>query len=431
MIVCKACGTSNADHERFCGQCGTFLDWAGAVVDRGTGGSTAKDDSAGTGGSAATSANSSAGTGSPAGAGSAGGAAVSAGATPDPDPPSGGATVETIAAPGDSATTQPIDERAAAVASLTEATSTTSQVTGAATARSADAQPVTEPTEARAGAATEVQPGASSEVQPGAPRRPRQVPQRPSAPKETPRPGDLICGQCGTGNDPVRRFCRSCGLLLADATPVRLPWWRRLWRWLTRRSRYVAGQRRQSRIRPRLAAVVKLLALIVVVALAVTFGPGLVRRAFDEVRDRTGKHEPVTPNGFTASSEREGAEANRIGDGASNRFWAPTGDGANSWVEASFAQPVRLLDVVVTPGISLKKDEFLTTGRPHELVVVATSESGEERTFTLNLGDAAGPQTFGVDARKVVRARITVRSTYGPADTAGVAVAEVEFFGRL
>jgi hypothetical protein len=249
--------------------------------------------------------------------------------------------------------------------------------------------------------------------------------------REAARPGDLICGKCGTGNAPSRKFCRYCGGLLADATPVHVPWWRRLWRWLTRRNRYEAGQRRQQRVRPHLGRVVRLLALVVVVALAVGFGPGLVRRAVNEVRDRTGDHVPITPREFSASSARQGAEAKQIGDGASNRFWAPDGAGVDAWVEAAFPQPTRLLDVVVTPGISLKQEEFLTAGRPRELVVAATPESGQEKTFVLKLRDAPGPQTFRIEADKVTRVRLTVRSAYGPAETAGVAVAEVEFFGRL
>ena len=40
-------------------------------------------------------------------------------------------------------------------------------------------------------------------------------------------PGDLICGQCGEGNDPVRHFCRRCGNSLDEAIAVRLPWYRR------------------------------------------------------------------------------------------------------------------------------------------------------------------------------------------------------------
>ncbi|HWH01938.1 MAG TPA: hypothetical protein VNV66_22080, partial [Pilimelia sp.] len=215
------------------------------------------------------------------------------------------------------------------------------------------------------------------------------------------------------------------------AATVRPPWWRRLLRRLAGRSSYQAGQRRERRARPVLARAVRLVALVAVLAVAVAFGPGAVRWAVNEVRDRTQDHVPLSPSGFRASSARPGAPAERIADGASNRYWAPTGSGENAWVEASFAQPVRLLDVVVTAGISPQQDQFLTAGRPRTLEVSAERASGAGVTFVVELRDAPGPQAFTVEAEGVVRVRLTVRSSYGPAAARGIAVAEVEFFGRL
>nr|MDT0658174.1 zinc-ribbon domain-containing protein [Micromonospora sp. DSM 115978] len=37
MIVCSTCGTTNRDDERFCGECGAFLEWEGTRVDRSPG----------------------------------------------------------------------------------------------------------------------------------------------------------------------------------------------------------------------------------------------------------------------------------------------------------------------------------------------------------------------------------------------------------
>ena len=51
---------------------------------------------------------------------------------------------------------------------------------------------------------------------------------RPVAPPEPLDPGDLICGNCGMGNRPTRKFCRRCGTDLAEAEVARVPWWRRL-----------------------------------------------------------------------------------------------------------------------------------------------------------------------------------------------------------
>src|SRR5919204_339666 len=56
--------------------------------------------------------------------------------------------------------------------------------------------------------------------------RPRQAP-RTMEPPTRRRPGDLICGNCGEGNDPIRHFCRRCGNSLDEAIAVRPPWYRR------------------------------------------------------------------------------------------------------------------------------------------------------------------------------------------------------------
>src|SRR5437879_13130416 len=57
--------------------------------------------------------------------------------------------------------------------------------------------------------------------------------------------GDLICGQCGEGNDPVRHFCRRCGSSLDEAIAVRLPWYRRFF------NRLFGGRTREAGWLPR------------------------------------------------------------------------------------------------------------------------------------------------------------------------------------
>src|SRR5204863_3592046 len=69
-------------------------------------------------------------------------------------------------------------------------------------------------------------------------------PTRIAPPPEQPaaaQPGDLICGNCGTPNDPSRHFCKACGRSLATAVPARKPpWWRRFF---PERKPLAAGQR--------------------------------------------------------------------------------------------------------------------------------------------------------------------------------------------
>lgn len=44
------------------------------------------------------------------------------------------------------------------------------------------------------------------------------------------KPGDLICGQCGEGNPPTRKFCSRCGEELTSAEVVKTRWYRKVFR---------------------------------------------------------------------------------------------------------------------------------------------------------------------------------------------------------
>ncbi len=119
-------------------------------------------------------------------------------------------------------------------------------------------------------------------------------------------------------------------------------------------------------------------------------------------------------------------------DGFNNRYWAPerAGEGVGEHLECDFAQPVRMMKIVVFSGTSARQDEFLTQSRPARLTVELTSEDGEKTGRTIRLRDQAGQQTFDVRGSGTVSARITVASAYGTGKERRTALAEVEFFGR-
>ncbi|SCF02919.1 hypothetical protein GA0074695_2972 [Micromonospora viridifaciens] len=276
-------------------------------------------------------------------------------------------------------------------------------------------------------------------VQPGPPQ-----PVLPIDPKPAPVPPDdarphppkprLVCPKpaCGADNDPGRRFCWRCGetLVAAPAAPVpNRTWWQRWWDRLRRRT-----PRRRSPRDERAAAAARrtlliVLALCLVGVLAVV-GPPLVRRGVEAVRDRTQDPTPLVPTSVVASSEAPEAGAARLTDGANNRYWAPNGKAVDSWVESRFTEPVRLLTVVITPGVSPRRQAYLAAGRPRGLTVITVDADGKQRKTDIELRDEPGEQHFDVPASDVVRIRLVVRSTYGPGLIPSVAIGEAEFFGR-
>jgi hypothetical protein len=269
-------------------------------------------------------------------------------------------------------------------------------------------------------------------VQPGEARRQHRV-RVPDEPRQL-LPGELPCPQCGAGNDPSPRFGRACGLGLEQvAAPVHRSWWRRLWERLTARRAYEAGTRRKvAAPRGRLRRLLVLAALLAVVVLVVAALParGVTNRLVTDLQDRLSGHVPLTPVAARASSSAAGAPPARLIDGVSNQYWAPAGAPTGAWVEVDFAQPVRLLDVIVTPGVSADKQRFLAQGRPHELAVAVTNRSGQVKNSTLNVRDEPGGQSFSVKVSDAVRVRLTIASTYGMAPGHRCAIGELEFFVR-
>jgi hypothetical protein len=150
------------------------------------------------------------------------------------------------------------------------------------------------------------------------------------------------------------------------------------------------------------------------------------------VRDRVAKAQPVRPVAITASSQAAGHPAQAVADGLSNKYWAPqpTGAGQGQYVDLRFAQPVRLLDVIVHPGVSPRQDEFLKQARPAELELTASTSAGKQVSTVLRLADQAGPQTFHPVIGDVVSVRLTIRASYGAAPNRRTAIGEVEFFKR-
>jgi len=275
--------------------------------------------------------------------------------------------------------------------------------------------------------------------------RPRTAPRVLEAPTRR-HPGDLICGQCGEGNDPVRHFCRRCGNSLDEALAVRLPWYRRLFNKVFGVRTREAGWR-PSRVGPpnvmggvwriiRLAIV----ALIVVAALAFLFIPSfhnaVVDRAtsgFTAIRKAIHpNYDPVTPIGASATTAIAGHPPMLAIDRFSNTYWAALASDHAPVLVVRFSGPQDLAEIGFRSGASgtAPADLFLSQPRPHTVHLVFSN--GYATDLTLKDQDATQPQFYALDdskTKQVAFVEIHVQSVYAPAgaSVSSVAITEVEF----
>jgi hypothetical protein len=173
-----------------------------------------------------------------------------------------------------------------------------------------------------------------------------------------------------------------------------------------------------------------LLAILLVSVASVSPLRGLVDRAVTAIRDRTSPHVAVTPVAVRASSAASGKQPALVHDGVSNRYWAPSGAPEGAWIELDLARPVRLLDLILTGGISLEKREFLLQGRPREVDVSVRTRGGAVQTKAIVMRDEPGGQHFAIKVSDAVQLRLTIRSAYGMGSRRLCALAEVEIFAR-
>jgi zinc ribbon protein len=386
MIVCPECGTRNPAGTQFCGECGTFLEWAGDDPGKSTATTTQTAHGGGT-------------------------ATATPVSPPKPDLPPEPPAPE----PPQPVETKPEPPRPPEPERLAPRPPEPAP------------RPVTEPAPADTGIRL-VQPDAKQR------RYNRETSDEPA----TETPGDIECANCGVGNIATRKFCRSCGHLLARPAAEQKPsWWRRLWNRITGKGRqYEAGTRRVRRSGGGgIRGLIALLAVGGVGVAAFTVLPTryYLNRAITAFRDRSADPVPARPTEVSASSSLSGTRPSRIADGLTNEFWAPArGQGpAGQWVEGTFEQPVRLLNVIITSGISEKQDKFVTQSRPHDVIITTTDEDNEQKTFPLVVQDKPGPQTYEVKVSNVKKVRLTVISCYDARRKNAVcAIGEIEYLKR-
>ena len=442
MIVCKQCGHHNEDSDTFCGSCGKFLEWTGerVVIAQPEPEPVAPE--------------------------------------PEPEPAKLGLIDRVKHAVGmEEAAVQPsvaVEPEPVAPPPMVRAVPVTSSAPTPPSPRGggdvpgpAPATSVAPPIVATAPAPAPVLAGVGAPVAaaptsaPVAPadepisRRPISVAPTTARPRSAPRtleaptrrhPGDLICGQCGEGNDPIRHFCRRCGNSLDEALAVRLPWYRRFFNKVFGVRTREAGWRPHRVGPPNVMGLVwriirlAIVALIVVGVLAFLLVPSFHNVVVDRVTSavtaiRKAVHpnyDPVTPIGASASTAIAGHPPMLAIDRYSNTYWAALpGDRAPVLV-IRFSGPQDLAEIGFRSGASgtAPADAFLAQPRPH--VVHLVFSNGYATDLTLKDQDATQPQFNALEDGKVKQVtfvEIHIQSVYAPAgaSASSVAVTEVEF----
>ncbi|MFJ7049472.1 NADase-type glycan-binding domain-containing protein [Streptomyces sp. NPDC101112] len=274
-------------------------------------------------------------------------------------------------------------------------------------------------------------PAAEPAVAPVLPGRPAvQRPQVRAPGPETGTVGGVPCPWCATPNRPDRHFCGRCAMPMAGRAevPGRQPWWRRMLNPGGGEAPW-AGDR--PRLRRGFGRVLNWVVGALVLALIVT----LAFRADDAVqatRDHFAKRAPIGPDRVKASRSYPDHGARLAFDQLNNTWWGPgvTQTGEGEWLEARFDHPTRLLDVVITPGVSTKVDQLSQSARPHRIEAVITAADGAKSTRIINLDQGAGGQRRSFRVGEVSAVRFVLRSAYGADAKKQVSIAEIEFFGR-
>lgn len=415
MIVCKKCGTHNADQDAFCSSCGAFLEWSGERVPE---------------------------------------------PTPPPPSPAPPATPPAGPPPG-------FVQRVRQAVGMDEQTGAppASPPAGGGWAPPGPSAPPTGPSsppppggpagqgaQPPAPAPPAQTPASASTPQPPLPsppgppaRQPQAVPPAPQTPRPAPRtptlppgqayePGDLICGQCGAGNNSSRHFCRRCGASLAEAATVKVPWWRRL-----RRAREVpiAG-RRPQKVRPAgagLGAAVRTTALTMIglvvagalLAYAVVPGvrAGVEHRVQQAVRavERpfcAGTTVAVRPVRVQASASLPGHPAEALIDLVNTDYWAADA-GTQPVISLFFAAPTDIDYMLVTSGAAA---DFAKLARPKDVRLSYPDGSQQE----LTLKDDPKSTCYTINAHRVTQLSMRILSVYPTAQSTAVAIAELELF---
>lgn len=282
-----------------------------------------------------------------------------------------------------------------------------------------------------------------AQVQTGAVRPDAQAaPQQHHRPTKTERrqaqPGDLICGQCGSGNVPTRKFCGVCGHSLIDAVTRKQPWWKR---WLPKKGPKVreSGSRprrvsRAAKAREGVGKAFRWALAIVVLLFAGLYGfsppfRGNVNTevvdAKDFVVDRfADRPVPVRQSAISATREQPEHPAGLAMDNDKGTFWAAPTDPKTTALTVQFDHVTNLRRMIIYIGDQKK---YLGTQRPQRLTLVF--DNG--KTHDISLVDKPDPQEHRISNGDGVRqVQILVAGVFPSTESTDTVISEIELFEK-
>ena len=285
-----------------------------------------------------------------------------------------------------------------------------------------------------------MQPAAVRPAAPAARPTPRPTPAAETPP---PRPGDLVCGSCGIGNDPARKFCRRCGTSLAEAAVhvEKVPWWRRF---IPKREKKVlaAGERPKSMapggavggVRHSYRRVVSVVFQVLLIAalVGVVVGYAVVPPWQGAVNDLIGslgrilqpKLVEIHPSGEATGPAINGHRVQAAFDLNTETFYAEDlVPGAQPTLSVPFKPGTSFDKVLVRSGAG---KEYRDYARPRILRLEIIAADKSATTKDLVLEDTGELQVFDVTGRDVTLVRLAVVEVH-PAAKKAVAITEIEF----
>ncbi|MFE3766726.1 zinc ribbon domain-containing protein [Streptomyces sp. NPDC059104] len=243
--------------------------------------------------------------------------------------------------------------------------------------------------------------------------------------------GGPPCRWCSTPNPPGRHYCVRCAMPLAEtgetSATARAPWWRRLFGGRRRETPWAGDRPRLRRVFDRIGVWITLAVVVTLAILGFVHLPDGVRATLDHFAQRA----PVAPVRIAASRSYPDHEPELAFDKRSNTWWGPgvSQSGQGEWIEADFGEPTRLLDLIITPGVSARADKTGESAQPHHVTATITGKDGRVTTRRLTLDQGAGGQRRPFRVGAVTKVRFTVESSHAASADKQVAIAEIEFFG--